>query len=44
MDWSNFLQQILDKHSLEESQAAQLMQGWLNSEIPEVLSGAFVRH
>jgi anthranilate phosphoribosyltransferase len=42
MDWSCFLQQILDKQSLEEGQAAQLMQGWINSEIPEVLSGAIL--
>jgi anthranilate phosphoribosyltransferase len=42
MDGSCFLQQILDKQSLEEGQAAQLMQGWINSEIPEVLSGAIL--
>ncbi len=42
MDWSNFLQQILAKQSLAETEAAQLMEGWLNHEIPDVLSGAIL--
>jgi anthranilate phosphoribosyltransferase len=36
------LQQLLDKQSLSLEQAAQLMQGWLNEEIPPVLSGAIL--
>ncbi|TVQ42034.1 MAG: anthranilate phosphoribosyltransferase [Gloeocapsa sp. DLM2.Bin57] len=42
IDWSNFLQQILAKQSLAETQAAQLMDGWLKAEIPDVLSGAIL--
>lgn len=42
IDWSNFLQQILAKQSLAETQAAQLMEGWLKAEIPDVLSGAIL--
>ena len=41
-DWSNLLQQLLDKQSLTQSQASQLMQGWLNEEIAPVLSGAIL--
>ncbi|HEY9301309.1 MAG TPA: anthranilate phosphoribosyltransferase, partial [Phormidium sp.] len=37
-NWSNLLQQLLDKQSLSSSQAADLMQGWLNDEIEPVLS------
>lgn len=41
-DWSSLLQQLLDRQSLSSNQASQLMQGWLNEEIPEVLSGAIL--
>ncbi|MFB2881216.1 anthranilate phosphoribosyltransferase [Floridanema aerugineum] len=41
-NWSNVLQQLLDKQSLSNSQAAELMQGWLNEEIEPVLSGAIL--
>lgn len=41
-DWSNLLQQLLDKQSLSQTQASTLMQGWLNEEIPPVLSGAIL--
>ncbi|MEQ9554114.1 MAG: anthranilate phosphoribosyltransferase [Coleofasciculus sp. G3-WIS-01] len=41
-NWSNLLQQILDRQSLSREQASQLMQGWLNEEIPPVLSGAIL--
>ncbi len=40
--WSNLLQQLLDKESLSCEQASKLMQGWLNEEIPLVLSGAIL--
>lgn len=36
------LQQLLDKQSLSQTQAAQLMEGWLTEEIPPVLSGAIL--
>ena len=42
MDFSSLLQQLLDGQSLSQTQASQLMQGWLQSEIPEVLSGAIL--
>ena len=42
MDFSSLLQQLLDGQSLSQSQASQLMQGWLKSEIPVVLSGAIL--
>ena len=42
INWSNLLQQLLDKQSLSQQQAAQLMQGWLREEIPPVLSGAIL--
>lgn len=42
IDFTNLLQQLLDRQSLEQSQAAQLMTGWLQSQIPEVLSGAIL--
>lgn len=42
IDFSSLLQQILDGQSLSQTQAAQLMTGWLQSEIPDVLSGAFL--
>ena len=41
-NWSNLLQQILDRQSLSVNQAAELMQGWLNEAIPPVLSGAIL--
>lgn len=41
-NWSSVLQQLLDRQSLSSDQASQLMQGWLNEEIPEVLSGAIL--
>lgn len=41
-NWSMLLQQLLDRQSLSKEQASQLMQGWLNAEIPEVLSGAIL--
>jgi anthranilate phosphoribosyltransferase len=42
VNWSNLLQQLLDRESLSQSQAAELMQGWLKEEIPPVLSGALL--
>jgi len=42
MNWSNLLQQILDRESLTSQQASLLMQGWLQDEIPPVLSGAIL--
>ena len=41
-DFSSLLQQLLDRQSLTQSQASQLMQGWLCSELPDVLSGAIL--
>lgn len=41
-DWSSLLQQLLDRQSLSSEQASQLMQGWLNDEIPQALSGAIL--
>lgn len=40
--WPSLLQQLLDGQSLSTDQASRLMQGWLNQEIPEVLSGAIL--
>jgi len=40
--WPELLQQLLDRHSLSQVQASQLMQGWLREEIPPVLSGAIL--
>jgi len=40
--WPTLLQQLLDRHSLSQVQASQLMQGWLKEEIPPVLSGAIL--
>lgn len=42
MDFSRLLQQLLDRRSLSQAQASQLMQGWLQEEIPAVLSGAIL--
>jgi anthranilate phosphoribosyltransferase len=41
-DWSNLLTQLLDKQSLTQAQAAELMQGWLKEEISPALSGAIL--
>jgi anthranilate phosphoribosyltransferase len=41
-DWSKLLQQLLDKQSLTSEQATELMQGWLNSEVPPEVSGAIL--
>jgi anthranilate phosphoribosyltransferase len=41
-DFTSLLQQLLDRQSLSQTQAAQLMEGWLKSEIPDVLSGAIL--
>jgi anthranilate phosphoribosyltransferase len=36
------LQQLLDRQSLSQDQAAQLMQGWLNEALPPALSGGIL--
>ncbi|MGK7902301.1 MAG: anthranilate phosphoribosyltransferase [Hormoscilla sp.] len=41
-NWSNLLQQLLDKRSLSRAQAESLMEGWLSETIPQVLSGAIL--
>jgi anthranilate phosphoribosyltransferase len=41
-DWSQLLQQLLDRQSLDMDQASTLMQGWLSEAIPPVLSGAIL--
>ncbi|HEY9641830.1 MAG TPA: anthranilate phosphoribosyltransferase [Coleofasciculaceae cyanobacterium] len=41
-DWSSLLQQLLDRQSLDMSQAAKLMQGWLSEAISPVVSGAIL--
>ena len=41
-NWPSLLQQLLDKQSLDRTQAAELMQGWLGETIPPVLSGAIL--
>ena len=41
-DWSDLLKQLLDKESLSEAQAGELMAGWLQEEIAPVLSGAIL--
>jgi anthranilate phosphoribosyltransferase len=41
-NWSQLLQQLLDKESLSQKQATTLMQGWLKGEISPVLSGAIL--
>ena len=40
--WSTLLQQLLNKESLSVNQATELIEGWLNDEIPPVLSGAIL--
>lgn len=42
VNFPSLLQQLLDKQSLSQDQAAQLMTGWLKGEIPPVLSGAIL--
>jgi anthranilate phosphoribosyltransferase len=42
MSWSQLLQQLLDRQSLSQTQATELMQGWLAAEIPPALSGAIL--
>lgn len=42
VNFTSLLQQLLDRESLSQVQAAQLMGGWLRAEIPEVLSGAIL--
>lgn len=41
-DWSGLLQQLLDQESLSTTQAAHLMQSWLQDTIPPVLSAAIL--
>jgi anthranilate phosphoribosyltransferase len=41
-DWSPFLQQLLDRQSLDMPQASALMQGWLSEAIEPVMSGAIL--
>jgi anthranilate phosphoribosyltransferase len=41
-NWSQLLQQLLDKQSLSQQQATMLMQGWLQGDISPVLSGAIL--
>ncbi|MDM3851874.1 MAG: anthranilate phosphoribosyltransferase [Aphanizomenon gracile PMC627.10] len=40
--WSNILKQLLERQSLSRTQAAELMQGWINETIPPELSGAIL--
>lgn len=40
--WPQLLAQLLDRQSLTEAQAEQLMQGWLNQQVPDVVSGAIL--
>jgi len=40
--WSNLLKQLLERQSLSRTQAAELMQGWINEAIPPELSGAIL--
>lgn len=40
--WSSLLQQLLDRESLSQGQAAALMQGWLAEAVPPALSGALL--
>lgn len=41
-DWSLLLQQLLDRQSLDITQASDLMAGWLSDSISPVLSGAIL--
>lgn len=40
--WPELLDQLLNQQSLSQSQASQLMEGWINETIPPVLSGAIL--
>ena len=40
--WVHALQRLLDRDSLTQQQASELMQGWLGEQIPDVLSGAIL--
>jgi anthranilate phosphoribosyltransferase len=42
ISWTLLLQQLLDRQSLSQQQATTLMQGWLQGDIPPVLSGAIL--
>jgi anthranilate phosphoribosyltransferase len=42
MSWSLFLQQLLDRQSLTQTQSTELMQGWLTEKVPPSLSGAIL--
>jgi hypothetical protein len=42
MPRSIILQQLLDGNSLSQAQSTDLMQGWLNGEIPPATSGAIL--
>ena len=42
LDLPNLLQQLLDRQSHSQSQASELMTGWLQEAIPPVLSGAIL--
>ncbi len=41
-DWSELLKQLLEKQSLTQTQAEDLMRGWLKEEISPTLSGAIL--
>ncbi|XHU95756.1 MAG: anthranilate phosphoribosyltransferase [cyanobacterium endosymbiont of Rhopalodia gibba] len=40
--WTELLQQLLDKESLSQSQASELMKGWISEAISPVVSGAIL--
>ncbi len=40
--WSQLLQQLLDRRPLSQTQATNLMQGWLDGDIPPALTGAIL--
>ena len=40
--WPQLLQQLLDRQSLSEAQAEQVMNGWLAGSVPDVTSGALL--
>ncbi|XTZ11147.1 MAG: anthranilate phosphoribosyltransferase [cyanobacterium endosymbiont of Rhopalodia yunnanensis] len=40
--WSELLQQLLDKESLSQYQASELMKGWISEAISPVVSGAIL--
>ncbi|XHX76802.1 MAG: anthranilate phosphoribosyltransferase [Stenomitos frigidus ULC029] len=41
-EWSDLLQQLLDRQSLSAEQASLLMEGWLSEAVPPVLAGAIL--